>query len=120
MNSAKILWRLPSVFLLAGCAALFENPSPFSYPPSRSSGSQSTSATTTSSQLSQYAWEKAMQGMMIGGALAGTYGAGGGLIIGFLTGLFTAESNFAQQTNRIQTEQAKDKALEAQIEQELA
>jgi hypothetical protein len=60
-----------------------------------------------------------MEGMMMGGALAGPYGAGGGLVIGLLAGLFTADSHYAQQTNQIQTEQAKDKLLEAQIEQEL-
>ena len=56
---------------------------------------------------------------MMGGALAGPYGAGGGLVIGLLAGLFSADSHYAQQTNQLQTEQTKDKLLEAQIEQEL-
>lgn len=60
-----------------------------------------------------------MQGMAIGGALAGAYGAGGGLIVGFVAGLFTADSRHAQLTSQIQTEEAKDKLLQAQIEQEL-
>jgi hypothetical protein len=57
--------------------------------------------------------------MAIGGALAGPYGAGGGLIIGFIAGLFTVETHYANLNAQIQTEQAKDKQLEAKIEQEL-
>lgn len=60
-----------------------------------------------------------MQGVAMGGAIAGPFGAGGGLIIGLLTGLVTADSHYAQVNAQIQTEQAKDKKLEAQIEQEL-
>lgn len=55
----------------------------------------------------------------MGGAIAGIYGAGGGLIIGLLTGLMTADSHYAQLNAQIQAEQAKDKKLEAQIEREL-
>jgi hypothetical protein len=60
-----------------------------------------------------------MQGMAMGGSLAGPYGAGGGLIIGLLTGLFTADAHYAQLNTQIQSEQAKDKQLEAKIEQEM-
>ncbi len=55
----------------------------------------------------------------MGGAIAGPFGAGGGLIIGLITGLVTADSHYAQVNAQIQTEQAKDKELEAQIEREL-
>ncbi|MGE5304820.1 MAG: hypothetical protein ACM3TN_16035 [Alphaproteobacteria bacterium] len=55
----------------------------------------------------------------MGGSLAGPYGAGGGLIIGLLAGLFTADAHYAQLNNQIQSEQAKDKELEAKIEQEM-
>jgi antitoxin component YwqK of YwqJK toxin-antitoxin module/gas vesicle protein len=60
-----------------------------------------------------------MKGMALGGALAGIYGVGGGLIIGLITGLFTAEQHYAQLNSRIQSEQAKDSELEAKIEQEM-
>jgi len=43
----------------------------------------------------------------------------GGLLIGFLTGLFTAEIYDDQLNTQIQSEQTKDKLLEAMIEQEL-
>jgi hypothetical protein len=57
--------------------------------------------------------------MAVGGALAGPYGAGGGLIIGLIAGLFTADAYYTQLNGQIQSEQDKDKALEAKIEQEL-
>ncbi|MCH8055950.1 MAG: hypothetical protein IH857_07355, partial [Deltaproteobacteria bacterium] len=55
----------------------------------------------------------------MGGSIAGPYGAGGGLIIGLITGLFTADAHYAELNAQIQSEQAKDKELEAQIEQEI-
>lgn len=60
-----------------------------------------------------------MEGVMMGGSIGGPYGAGGGLIIGLIAGLVTADSHFAQANARLQTEQAKDRELEAQIEREL-
>ncbi len=56
----------------------------------------------------------------MGGSIGGPYGAGGGLVLGFLTGLFTADSYYGQLNAQIQTEQQKDRQLEAAIEQELA
>ena len=56
----------------------------------------------------------------MGGAIAGPYGAGGGLVIGLLTGLITADSHYGQINNQIYSEQKKDQQLEAAIEQELA
>jgi hypothetical protein len=40
-------------------------------------------------------------------------------MVGLLTGLFTAETEYAQLNNQIQSEQAKDRELEAKLEQEL-
>jgi hypothetical protein len=72
-----------------------------------------------SSYRIQQAWDRALQGMTMGGAFGGVYGAGAGLIIGMLTGLFTADAEYAQLHGQIQSEQAKDKELEAKIEQEM-
>jgi hypothetical protein len=79
----------------------------------------SVQSTTARSRRTEYIWEKALQGMAMGGSFAGLYGAGGGLVLGLLTGLFTANAQEAQLNNQIQTEQAKDKDLEAKVEQEL-
>jgi len=57
--------------------------------------------------------------MAMGGSLAGPYGAGGGLVLGLLAGLFTADSHYDQLNTQIQSEQAKDRELEAKIEQEM-
>ncbi|MFQ5902745.1 MAG: hypothetical protein ACE5JO_03555 [Candidatus Binatia bacterium] len=55
----------------------------------------------------------------MGGSIAGPFGAGGGLVLGLIFGLSTADSHFEQLNAQIQSEQAKDKELEAQIEREL-
>jgi hypothetical protein len=68
----------------------------------------------------QHAWNKAMEGIAMGGALAGPYGAGGGLVIGLIAGLLTADSHYTALNNQIYTEQQKDHQLEAAIEEELA
>ena len=62
----------------------------------------------TGSQRWQHAWSKAMEGVVMGGSIAGPYGAGGGLVIGLITGLFTADSHFGQINNQIHVEQKKD------------
>jgi hypothetical protein len=77
-------------------------------------------AQVTGSQRMQHAWNKAMEGVAMGGSIAGPYGAGGGLIIGLLAGLFTADSHYGDMNRQISTEQQKDQQLEAAIEQELA
>ena len=56
----------------------------------------------------------------MGGSIFGPYGAGGGLVIGLITGLITADSHYGQVNNQIYAEQKKDQQLEAAIEQELA
>jgi len=102
---------------------------PNSYPPPQLGsgvGSQpygiypgSTQSPAAQSRRTEYIWEKALQGMAMGGAVGGIYGAGGGLVLGLITGLFTASAQEAQLNNQIQTEQAKDKELEAKVEEEL-
>jgi hypothetical protein len=74
----------------------------------------------TGSQRLQHAWNKALEGLAMGGTIAGPYGAGGGLIIGLIAGLITAESHYNGINNQIVTEQQKDRQLEAAVEQELA
>lgn len=73
----------------------------------------------TSAQRGQYVWDKMMEGVAMGGSIAGPYGAGGGLIIGLITGLFTADAYYAQLNAQIQSEQTKNEELETQIEQEM-
>ncbi|MBI2538693.1 MAG: hypothetical protein HYW04_02715 [Deltaproteobacteria bacterium] len=60
-----------------------------------------------------------MDGVAMGGSIAGPYGAAAGLVLGVFYGLATADSHYAQLNAQIQTEQAKDKELEAQIEREI-
>jgi hypothetical protein len=131
MNLIKIPSWLLFIFLLGGCE-LASVQYPFGsipYPPPQTgvaSGGQSSSPQSVlqpqppiGSQRGQHAFEKALEGMAVGAALGGIYGAGGGLVIGFLTGLLTAETHYDQLNTRFQSEQTKDKLLEAKIEQEL-
>jgi hypothetical protein len=123
MTLAKCISSLPFIFLLAGCD-LVSMQYPFGLPPGVQSSGLSQSVTqsqrqVTGSQRTQYIWDKALEGMAMGGSLAGPYGAGGGLILGLLAGLFTADAHYAQLNTQIQTEQAKDKELETKIEQEM-
>jgi hypothetical protein len=127
MNLRKIPSWLLFIVFLGGCdLASVQYPfGPTPYPPPQIGAHYSSRQSVnqpqppTGSQRGQYAWEKALEGMVIGGALGGIYGAGGGLVIGFLTGLFTAETHYHQLNTQIQSEQTKDKLLEAKIEQEL-
>ena len=64
----------------------------------------------TGSQRWQHAWNKAIEGIAMGGSLAGPDGAGGGLIIGLITGLITADSHYGQINNQISTETEKRSA----------
>ncbi len=73
----------------------------------------------TGAQRTQYMWDTAMQGLALGGSIGGIYGAGGGLIIGLITGFFTADAHYTQINNRVQSEQAKTDDIEAKIEQEM-
>jgi len=113
MSSAKSRLLLPFIFLLAGCSLV-----PRQYPPA-STPYSAPQPQVTGSQRGQYIWDKALEGMVMGGSLAGAYGAGGGLIIGLLAGFFTADAHYAQLNTQIQSEQAKDRELEAKIEQEM-
>ena len=55
----------------------------------------------------------------MGGTIAGPYGAGGGLIVGLIAGLLTADSHYGKIQELIQAEEQKDKELEAQLEREI-
>jgi hypothetical protein len=74
----------------------------------------------TGSQRLQHAWTKALEGLAMGGTIAGPYGAGGGLVIGLVAGLIMAESHYTAINGQIQAEHQKDRQLEAALEQELA
>ena len=63
------------------------------------------------------AWDKAMEGLAMGGSVGGPYGAGGGLVIGLIAGLITADAHYREINNQISTEQQKDQQLEAAIDQ---
>ena len=60
-----------------------------------------------------------MEGLALGGSVGGLYGAGGGLVMGLIAGLVTADSHYGAVNAQIQSEQQKDRNLEAAIEQEL-
>ena len=60
-----------------------------------------------------------MDGVAMGGSIAGPYGAAAGLVLGAFYGLATADSHYEQINAQIQSEQTKDKELEAQIEREI-
>jgi antitoxin component YwqK of YwqJK toxin-antitoxin module len=119
-------WLLFGIFLLAGCdLPLVRNPAgSMPYPAGAQTPISSPSVPQPQRQVPssyriQQAWDKAMQGMTMGGAFAGVYGAGAGLVVGLLTGLFTADAEYAQLTDQIQSEQAKDKELEAKLQEEM-
>jgi hypothetical protein len=133
MNVSKFPWCLPFILVLAGCD-LVSSQYPLGstrYPPpyaSVGSGIQSSSAPqpipqapppATGSQRRQHVWQRALEGMVMGAAVGGIYGAGGGLVIGLLTGFFTADAHYTQVNNQIQSEYAKDRELEAKLEQEI-
>ena len=121
-----------SLFLLLSLVAIYGcDPAPVQYPPGaagnpypNSNPSQPAAVPQTpevsGSQRLQHAWGKAMEGLAMGGSIAGPYGAGGGLVIGLITGLITADSYYGQINNQIHSEQQKDQQLEAAIEQEMA
>jgi antitoxin component YwqK of YwqJK toxin-antitoxin module len=120
------LYGLGLIFLLVLLVAC--EPVPVQYPPGaaqypypNSNGSLTPQPVQiTGFQRFQHAWNKAMEGVAMGGSIAGPYGAGGGLIIGLVAGLLTADSHYNQINNQIYSEQQKDQQLEAAIEQELA
>jgi hypothetical protein len=132
MSTITLPLYLSLCFLLTACQASLPRQSQFnpnSYPPpplGSAAGNQpygiypvQSQSSTSGSRRTEYIWEKALQGLAMGGAVGGIYGAGGGLVIGLLTGLFTASAQEAQLNNQIQTEQAKDKELEAKVDEEL-
>ena len=96
-------------------SAQYPNPNPNAASPPPPQPAQ-----VTGSQRMQYAWNMAMEGVAMGGMIGGPYGAGGGLIMGLIAGLFMADSHYGAINNQVHTEQQKDQQLEAAIEQELA
>ncbi|MFQ5850510.1 MAG: hypothetical protein ACE5JU_07970 [Candidatus Binatia bacterium] len=134
MSTSKAgLCSLFFILLLGGC-----EPVPLQYPPGSSpypsanapapapsqAGSLPPLGTLPKPQVSgaqrgQYIWDKAMEGIAMGGSIAGPYGAGAGLVFGGLFGLLTADSYYEQLNAQIQSEQEKDKQLEAQLEEEM-
>ena len=60
-----------------------------------------------------------MEGAFVGLNIGGPFGGAGGLALGLLTGLITADSHYGTVNSQIQSEQEKDRQLEAAIEQEL-
>jgi hypothetical protein len=60
-----------------------------------------------------------MEGAFVGLNIGGPFGGAGGFTLGLLTGLITAESHYGVVNAQIQSEQEKDRQLEAAIEQEL-
>jgi hypothetical protein len=60
-----------------------------------------------------------MEGAFVGLNIGGPFGGAGGFTLGLLTGLITADSHYGVVNAQIQSEQEKDRQLEAAIEQEL-
>jgi hypothetical protein len=119
----RVFLLLP-VFALSAC-----EPVAVQYPPgaaqspygtASAAGSTPQAPEVSGSQRWQHAWTRAMEGVAMGGSIAGPYGAGGGLVIGLIAGLLTADSHYGQLNNQIYSERKKDQQLEAAIEQELA
>ncbi|HLN86109.1 MAG TPA: hypothetical protein VK200_06590 [Candidatus Limnocylindrales bacterium] len=123
MNRRYCLFLLFTLLAISAC-----EPVPAQYPPGSAQYPNSTTGApnppqppaVTGSQRMQHIWNKAMEGVAMGGSIAGPYGAGGGLLIGLIAGLFTADAHYGQLNQQIYTEQQKDQQLEAAIEQELA
>jgi hypothetical protein len=60
-----------------------------------------------------------MEGAFLGLNIGGPFGGAGGFTLGLLTGLITADSHYGGVNAQIQSEQDKDRQLEAAIAQEL-
>jgi hypothetical protein len=122
-NPSRFFLLLP-LFALCACEPVaVKYPSGSAqYPQPNSGGSVAApqAPEPSGSQRWQHAWTKAIEGIAMGGAILGPYGAGGGLVIGLITGLLTADAHYGHINNQIHTEQRKDQQLEAAIEQELA
>jgi hypothetical protein len=73
----------------------------------------------TGPQRWNHAWTKAMEGAFLGLNIGGPFGGAGGFTLGLLTGLITADSYYGGVNTQIQSEQEKDRQLEAAIAQEL-
>jgi hypothetical protein len=119
MAKAARGWLL--LFVLASCGPMPVQPPPGTHPSAPSvpgAAGVPNQPQITGSQRGQYVWEKMMEGVHMG-AFAGPYGAGAGLVLGALFGLFTADAHYTQLNAQIQTENTKNKELEDQLDQEL-
>ena len=127
LNRHAGLFSVLTIVFLVGCG-----PAPMQPPPGTSAGPNNAPAQAgqpqstvpakpkvSDSQRWQYAWNRAMEGVAMGGSIAGPYGAGGGLIVGLIAGLLTANSHYGKIQAQIQVEEQKDKELEAQLEREI-
>jgi hypothetical protein len=76
-------------------------------------------AQVTGPQRWNHAWTRAMEGAFIGLNIGGPFGGAGGFTLGLLTGLITADSHYGGVNAQIQSEQEKDRQLEAAIQEEL-
>ena len=52
-----------------------------------------------------------MEGLALGGSVGGLYGAGGGLVIGLIAGLVTADSHYGASNAQIQIRTAEGPEL---------
>src|ERR687895_2124344 len=112
-----------ALMVIAGVSCTTATPPPPGAPSQGQNASTSSApvpTTITGSQRLQHAWTKAMEGLAMGGTIGGPYGAGGGLVIGLIAGLFMADSHYTALNSQIVAEQQKDRQLEAALEQELA
>jgi hypothetical protein len=94
----------------AGGGSINASPTPPPAPPA---------SQVTGPQRWHHAWTKAMEGAFIGLNIFGPFGGAGGFTLGLLTGLVTADSHYGGLSTQIQSEQEKDRQLEAAIEEEL-
>jgi hypothetical protein len=76
-------------------------------------------AQVTGAQRWNHAWTKAIEGAFLGLNIGGPFGGAGGFTLGLLTGLITADSHYGGVNAQIQSEQEKDRQLEAAIAEEL-
>jgi hypothetical protein len=124
MDKQLLLAVISVVLAVAACNAVPSNNPSGSTPQQNSSNAAAPAppqpAQVSGTQRLQYAWNKAMEGVVMGGALGGPYGAGGGFVMGLVAGLFMADSHYTALNNQIQSEQQKDQQLEAALEKELA
>jgi hypothetical protein len=91
-----------ALYLLITLALSACEPVPVQYPPGSAQYPNSTTGapnppqppTVTGSQRMQHVWNKAMEGVAMGGSIAGPYGAGGGFIICLISLFFSVVEHY--------------------------